>query len=233
MSTTEFEGQRYEIIAWANDQEVIHYTEHGDCEGDWSLCSFKDDNFYFYEGSYGSCSGCDAFESTFVYSENCAKSKAKEFSKGYEADSIVPKETMINLIKNGSLRKILPEQMDGHGDIDYNDLSKDLVLPIKIKLGLEITTKDILECKNQEIKQKALKAYGYEKFVYDTGAEEIHRDGENFLLKKDEMVFVSLLDSSTSRRYILRVPPNMKRTKQAIAWTFELDEKSYNPLVES
>ncbi|GIV03656.1 MAG: hypothetical protein KatS3mg015_2486 [Fimbriimonadales bacterium] len=38
---------------------------------------------------------------------------------------------------------------------------------------------------------------------------------------------------STDRPYIVRVPPTMRRTREALAWTFGVEEQEYAPLVES
>jgi hypothetical protein len=38
---------------------------------------------------------------------------------------------------------------------------------------------------------------------------------------------------STSRKYLLTVPPRIKSLRRAIAWTFGLHEKQYRPLLES
>jgi hypothetical protein len=33
--------------------------------------------------------------------------------------------------------------------------------------------------------------------------------------------------------YFLRVPPNMERARQAVAWTFDMDENEYAPEVQT
>lgn len=48
------------------------------------------------------------------------------------------------------------------------------------------------------------------------------------------MRFVKVNDSThKDREYILSVPPEMQRVRQAIAWTFRRSEKDYKPLVET
>jgi hypothetical protein len=37
----------------------------------------------------------------------------------------------------------------------------------------------------------------------------------------------------TYKHYFLRVPPNITRAKQAVAWTFGLEEDQYFPDLES
>jgi hypothetical protein len=98
---------------------------------------------------------------------------------------------------------------------------------------LEITKEDILACRNQEVKQKALKLYGYERFVEETGSKEIHRTGEDALIDVGGIRFLFVKDSSTDRRYLLRVPDDMERVRQGKAWMFNVREGEYSPLVET
>jgi hypothetical protein len=54
-------------------------------------------------------------------------------------------------------------------------------------------------------------------------------------MKGDEdLVCVLVICPSTSRQYILRVPPTMRTCRQAIAWTAGFDNADdYHPLVET
>lgn len=88
-----------------------------------------------------------------------------------------------------------------------------------------------------------LERYGYEKFLKDVEAEIIDRDidpgGERRLilvcLEDDEdLVCVSIKCPSTGRRYIVRVPPNMKTCRQAVAWMAGFDNPDkYKPIIET
>lgn len=51
-----------ELIAKIKQLEVVFYEESGDYQGDYLAVLADDHNFYFYLGSYGSCSGCDWLE---------------------------------------------------------------------------------------------------------------------------------------------------------------------------
>jgi hypothetical protein len=45
--------------------------------------------------------------------------------------------------------------------------------------------------------------------------------------------YVRVRDSSTERAYYLRVPPEIQRADEAVAWTFELSEEEYQPEQEA
>jgi hypothetical protein len=55
------------------------------------------------------------------------------------------------------------------------------------------------------------------------------------LLPNDEpLICLSVIDPSTGRQYILRVPPNMETCHQAAAWIAGFDNPDdYHPLVET
>lgn len=54
----------YQIALEAAGAEVVEYKEFGSYQGTW-IAFLKDGTFI--EGSYGSCSGCDAFQAEFDY----------------------------------------------------------------------------------------------------------------------------------------------------------------------
>ena len=47
------------------------------------------------------------------------------------------------------------------------------------------------------------------------------------------LAYVRVKDPSTDREYWLRVPTNMERARQAVAWTYHLREDEYKPLAEA
>jgi len=114
----------------------------------------------------------------------------------------------------------------------------DYLIYVKLKKGT-LCASEITKCKNAEIRRLILEEFGYEKFVEFMKGVTIHTDGDSKLIKinwhKDEetMKFVRVKDSSTSRYYLLRVPPETKTCKQGIAWTFDMKENQYNPLKET
>jgi hypothetical protein len=91
---------------------------------------------------------------------------------------------------------------------------------------------------------------GLERFMAEAGAKVIDSDIQpmldgdptiNELLSidlptDDPEVFlkaVKVIDPSTGRTYLIRVPPDMKRVRQAIAWTFDVPEKEYRLVAET
>ena len=242
MSQTEpvFTGNRYEIVAFARGQDVVLYTEFGSYQGEWLMMAKDRDQFYVYKGYYGSCSGCDSFEAWRDYgSEDITLTKAKTFldrkdGEDYHSFIEIPNGTMMNLVQNGSLEKVMPKNIrDDYNEVDVGGFCKDVSLRVKTDHDLPITIEDILGARNQEIKQKALRKFGYERFVAEAQMDVIDTDGEDQLLRKGDVLFAYVKDSSTPRRYLLRVPPTMKRLKEAIAWTFNMTEAEYRPIKET
>jgi hypothetical protein len=107
----------------------------------------------------------------------------------------------------------------------------------------EITVADIASESNQEIKRVKIARYGQSKYLLDAGAKEIHRDdfGTLFVapVSDDEpLVMVKVVNSTPEpdgsfKDYFLRVPPNMKRAREAVAWTFGKKEMDYAPCLET
>lgn len=103
----------------------------------------------------------------------------------------------------------------------------------------ELKARDILKCSNVEIRRILLSNFGYKRFVEELGGTIIHTDGESELLllriRKDQepLMVVKVQDSTTRETYILRVPPHVRTCKEAIAWTFSMDESEYNPVIET
>jgi len=239
--TAEISG--YPIIAWANGQDLVLFQQFGSYQGEWLMLSHDAEQYFFYKGWYGSCTGCDDFHAEFD-SGSITLRAAKKFAKKYKTFIEVPKATMRNLILKGTLKSIMPANIKDYNDnldIDSGErvdsaldsFTSDAVIAVKLIEDIEVTSADIVACKNQEIKQNALKRFGYERFVAEVDFKTIHVSGENSLLRKDDVVFVYVKDSSTSRRYLLRVPPNMQTVEQAIAWTFGMQVGEYKPLVET
>jgi len=88
-----------------------------------------------------------------------------------------------------------------------------------------------------------LERYGIQRFLFDSGAKEIHRDDFGILYRKDSrqdepLVMVKVVNATPEpdgsyRDYFLRVPPTMKRARQAVAWTFAKAENDYSPTLQT
>ncbi len=62
--------------------EVIEFQEFGSYQGEWLALVKYDGEIGVVDGCYGSCSGCDAFESEFGYGEYDHE-KLKGFGEAY------------------------------------------------------------------------------------------------------------------------------------------------------
>lgn len=112
-------------------------------------------------------------------------------------------------------------------------------LRLKLSAGAPITPQDVIDCDNQTLKHRALVACGYERFVEEVGATTVDVDGEDSLIQlnpsgtNQPIQFVYVKDATSDKRYLLRVPPTMRRVREAIAWTFGMGEREYRPEVET
>ena len=98
---------------------------------------------------------------------------------------------------------------------------------------------EITKISNATLRREALNFYGVEKFFKNMKTQKIHQDGKNELLTlrwhggETPITMVKVIDSTTKDVYLLRVPPDMKTVRQAIAWTFHMKEKEYHPVKET
>jgi len=127
-----------------------------------------------------------------------------------------------------------------------------------------ITTNEIENERNLEVRRALIELYGPSRFLFDSGASVRHEDRYGVLYEKqlptcnrrvpgvdgwtrewrlpihvdEPFVMVRVVNSTpecdgTFKEYFLWVPPTMQRAKQAIAWTFGLEEDEYNPAMET
>jgi hypothetical protein len=102
---------------------------------------------------------------------------------------------------------------------------------------------DIIAERNAELRRVMIERVGFEKFIHEVKAEVLDRDqdrgGERKLfrvqLENDEpVVVVSIICPSTGRQYLVRVPPNTRTCRQAVAWTAGFDNPDdYAPVAET
>lgn len=98
---------------------------------------------------------------------------------------------------------------------------------------------EITKISNATLRREALQFYGVEKFFKNMKTQKIHQDGKNELLtlrwhgQESVITMVKVIDSTTKDVYLIRVPPDMKTVRQAIAWTFHMKENEYQPLKET
>ena len=117
-------------------------------------------------------------------------------------------------------------------------------VPEKVAIAPEtITISDIEAGSNAEVRRVMIERYGMERYLTDSGAEEIHRDDFGVLYRKEQkfeepLVMVKVVNSTPEpdgsfKDYFLRVPLEMERAKQAVAWTFGKEENEYSPALQT
>ena len=97
--------------------------------------------------------------------------------------------------------------------------------------------------RNAEVRRVMIERYGTERYLLDSGAEQIASDRFGTLYRKtlanDEPIVMVKVRNSTPepdgsvRDYFLRVPPDTRTAAAACAWTFGLGAKEYAPEVET
>jgi len=107
----------------------------------------------------------------------------------------------------------------------------------------EITLEMIEGETNIEVRRVLIERFGLDEYLKAGKVIKIHQDKYGILwrmnLNQDEPITVVQVINSTPepdgiyKEYFLRVPPSMIRARQAIAWTFGLNEEDYLPLVET
>jgi hypothetical protein len=106
-----------------------------------------------------------------------------------------------------------------------------------------LTAGEVLAEPDVEVRRVMMERVGYERLIRDGGARRVAEDETGILwrldLVEDEpLVCVEVTDATsgpaaTFRRYMLRVPPDSRTAREAVAWTFGVDSGEYRPLVES
>lgn len=96
---------------------------------------------------------------------------------------------------------------------------------------------------NVEVRRVMLERYGHARYLRDAGAERVHADDTGTLWRcrlpdDEDLVMVQVTNATpepdgSARTYWLRVPPDMHTARQAVAWTFNLDEHDYRPTAQT
>ena len=107
-----------------------------------------------------------------------------------------------------------------------------------------ITVEEIESCQNAELRRVLIERYGDGRYLEDAGAKvvdshphfgtllEIARPNDEPLARVRVKNSTPEPDGSI-KIYYLKVPPGMKSVVEAIAWTFSLDKKDYDPALET
>lgn len=107
----------------------------------------------------------------------------------------------------------------------------------------KITVSEIDSEPNAEIRRVMIEKFTRERFIAESGAKIIHKDDYGTLFKREmpqgePVVFVDVVNSTPEhdgsfKRYILRVPPQITKARQAVAWTFDQNETQYEPSIQT
>lgn len=96
---------------------------------------------------------------------------------------------------------------------------------------------------NAELRRMMIERYGLERYLRDTGAELVHEDECGKLWRAplpgdEDLVMVEVLNwtpepNGEFHTYFLRVLPTTRRAREGVAWTFDIPEAEYLPIVQS
>jgi hypothetical protein len=103
--------------------------------------------------------------------------------------------------------------------------------------------KEIESEPNIEVRRLMIDLYGVGRYLAETKARLVHTDECGELYKRlqlddEDLVVVKVINSTaepdgTFKEYFLRVPPQMKTAREAVAWSFGLSEAEYKPDIET
>jgi len=160
-----------------------------------------------------------------------------------EACILTPNPKSLNLDDRGRLHCLdskAIEYEDGWGLYYVHGVA----VPEKVVEAPETLTTDEIEAEqNAEVRRVMIERFGMERFLSESGAEEIHKDKWGTLFRKElegdePIVTVKVRNSTpepdgTVKDYFLRVPSTITTAHEAVAWTFSVDKEEYNPVVET
>ncbi len=106
-----------------------------------------------------------------------------------------------------------------------------------------MTLKEIEMQPGEDTRARMIEAYGLERYLKETGAILWDKSSFGELYWKSQhqqspLLAVRVKNSTpepdgTFKHYMLRVPPHVATAREAVAWTFGLQEAEYEPQVES
>jgi hypothetical protein len=133
----------------------------------------------------------------------------------------------------------LPESLEGVG-LRWRGVTIDVRIAFRPE---EINAREVLDETNAELRRVKLERMGFERFLEEASPQVLDSDtdrgGERRLLRvemddDEPLICVSVGCPSTGRRYLIRVPPDTKTCRQAVAWTAGFDDANeYVPLMET
>jgi hypothetical protein len=178
-----------------------------------------------------------------VFEENALIHLAQlnEMVSGYQLDPkealVVRKPTLLERDAQGRLHSASGpciRYRDGWGVYAWHGVR----VPEKLILYPgQVTREDWTQERNVEVRRAIQERLGNERFIEMVGGKQIDVGRRGKLIEIDlgtddpERVahYVQVQDSSTERQYYLRVPPSITTVDEAIAWTFGLSARDYQP----
>ena len=105
----------------------------------------------------------------------------------------------------------------------------------------ELNAKEIMFIEDVGVRIILLQKLGYERLSTQMDYAVVDKSGEHELIRidqfndgDDDRIYLVKVKCPSSRAfYTLRVPPEAKTVKEAVAWTFGMQEGEYNPYAES
>jgi hypothetical protein len=106
-----------------------------------------------------------------------------------------------------------------------------------------VPVREVLAEPDVEVRRVMIDRVGHERLLRDGGARQVSADEMGILWRLDladdePLVCVEVTDATAGpdaafRRYVLRVPPDVRTAREGIAWTFGVDSGDYRPLIET
>jgi hypothetical protein len=106
-----------------------------------------------------------------------------------------------------------------------------------------LTVAHIQTQRRNDVRRVMIERYGVERYVQDAGALKVASDEFGTLwrcplLGDEPLVMVEVVNATPEpdgsfRNYWMRVPPNMRTPREAIAWTFGVDAHDYDPTIQT
>lgn len=223
----------YSVVAEARGHRVLWYRMFGSYQGEWLLFSEHDNHYWVWKGSFGSCSGCDHFESHFGSSGEYEPNSetVQDFIKDYQPFLKLRRDAALNIAqRDNSILSVLPRNQREWYDIPRDEVGRQLALIVKGQAGV-LTAEEILELDNQEIRRDAIEHFGADNFIntLNPTARDATEEGILYVIHRvpEDYAFLHVKDPSTERWYVLRVDPAHRTVRAARASTFGLSETDF------
>ncbi len=107
----------------------------------------------------------------------------------------------------------------------------------------ELRAREVLAEPDAEVRRVLIERLGTDRFLRDAGATRVAEDDTGILWRLDlpddePLVCVEVTNATPGpggalRRHVLRVPPDVRTPREAVAWTFGVDADEYRPLLET